>query len=149
MLKEKISSDLKEAMKSGDAARLGVLRMLVSALNNRKIEKRAKTGVEVELTDEEVLEVIAKEAKKRKESVELFNKGGREDLASGEKSELVILSAYLPEQMGEVEVRKIVEKIVAASGVKEFGPAMKEVMKELKGKADASVITQILKEILG
>ncbi len=149
MLKEKISSDLKESLKSGDASRLSVLRMLISAVNNRKIEKRAKIGVEAELTDEEVLEVVAKEAKKRKEAIELFNKGDRGDLAAGEKAELEILAAYLPEQMGEAEIKKTVGRIVAASGAKEFGPAMKEVMKELKGKADSALITKALKEILG
>ncbi len=136
-------------MKAGEAAKVGVLRLLVSALNNKKIEKQVKEGGEAELKDEEVLEVVGKEAKKRKEAIALFLEGGREDLASKEESELKILGVYLPTQMAEADVRKIVEKVVAAAPVKDFGQIMKEVMKELKGKADAGLITKILKEELG
>lgn len=147
MLKEKIVSDTKEAMKSGDQKKLGVLRMMTSALNNKKIEKRGKTGVESELTDEEALEVLQKEAKKRKESIDLFEKGGRADLAQGEKEELAIISVYLPSQMGEAEVKAVVEKIAAANQGLDFGPLMKAVMAELKGKADASLVSRFVKEI--
>lgn len=147
MLKEKITSEIKEAMKSGDQKKLGVLRMLTSALNNKKIEKRGKTGAESELTDDEVMEVLQKEAKKRKESIDLFEKGGRADLAQGEKEELAIISVYLPSQMGEAEVRAAVEKIAAVNQGLDFGPLMKVVMAELKGKADATLVSRFVKEI--
>ncbi len=149
MLKEKITTDIKEAMKAGDALRLGVLRMLSSALNNAKIERRAKTGAETELTDDEVLTIIGREAKKRKESIAIFETGNRTDLADGERGELKILEAYLPAQMPEAEVRAQLEKMVAASAVKEFGAIMKEASKEFKGKADGALVAKILKEILG
>jgi uncharacterized protein YqeY len=148
MLKEKIMSDMKEAMKSGDSVRLGVLRMLSSSLNNAKIEKRAKTGAETELTDEEVTGVISREAKKRKESIAVFEQGNRVDLAEGEKVELKVLENYLPAQMSEVEVRAALEKIVAVAPIKEFGAIMKDASKEFKGRADGTLVAKILKEIL-
>lgn len=149
MLKEKILANLKEAMKSGDAKKVGVLRMLSSALNNKKIEKRGATGVESELTDDEVMEVLNKEAKKRRESIAVFASNNREDLAEGEKFELGVIEEYLPAQMGEAEIRTVLEKIVANSSAKEFGPIMKEASKELKGKSDGALVSKILKEILG
>ncbi len=149
MLKEKISADLKEAMKAGDHNKLAVLRMVNSAISNRKIEVRTKEGVERDLTDEEITEVLTKEAKKRRESIVAFTSGGRADLAEGESAELKVLEAYLPQLMSEAEIRGVVTKIVAGLPVKEFGPAMKEVMKELKGKADASIASKVLKEVIG
>ncbi len=149
MLKEKIMSDIKEAMKAGEAVRLGVLRMLVSSLNNAKIEKRAKTGADAELTDEEVMSTIIREAKKRKESIAVFEQGNRADLAEGERAELKILETYLPAQMSEAEVRASLEKIVAAAPVKEFGAIMKDASKGFKGKADGALVAKILKELLG
>lgn len=149
MLKEKITSDIKEAMKAGAAEKLGVLRMLSSAIGNRKIEKRAKVGKEEELTDEEVMEVIAKEAKKRRESIVVFQSGGRADLAAQEEKELGILAAYLPAQMSEEEARAAVSRIVDAVPVKELGPVMKAAMAELKGKADAGLVSKLVKEKLG
>lgn len=157
MLKEKITTDIKEAMKAGDTERLGVLRMLASAIANRTIEKRAKsssissgqTGKDDALTDDEVLEVIAKEAKKRRESIAVFTSGGRGDLAAQEEKELGILAAYLPEQMSEDEIKRVIERIIASASVKEFGPVMKAVMAELKGKADAALVSTLVKEKLG
>ena len=149
MLREKITADIKEAMKAGEAVRLGVLRMLTSSLNNAKIEKRAKTGEEVELADEEVLSVISREAKKRKESITVFEQNNRADLAEGEKAELKVLEAYLPAQMSEAEIRAALEKVVATAPVKEFGAIMKDASREFKGKADGALVAKILKEILG
>lgn len=143
---KKISEDLKVSMKSGDHFRLGVLRMVNSALQNKKIEK-GKDGV---LTEEEVLQVLTKEAKKRKESVLAFEAGGRPELAENEKKELVIIEAYLPAQMSREEASKEVERILATIVDKsKFGLVMKEVMKELKGKADAAMVTELIKEKLG
>jgi hypothetical protein len=143
---KKISEDLKAAMKSGDHFKLGVLRMVNSALQNKKIEK-GKDGV---LTDEEVLQVLTKEAKKRKESVLAFENGGRPELAENEKKELVVIEAYLPAQMSREDAAKEVERILATIADKsKFGLVMKEVMKELKGKADAAMVTELIKEKLG
>lgn len=133
-------------MKSGDHFRLGVLRMINSALQNKKIEK----GRDSVLTEEEVLQVLTKEAKKRKESVLAFEAGGRPELAENEKKELVIVEAYLPAQMSREDTAKEVERILSGIADKsKFGLVMKEVMKELKGKADAGMITELIKEKLG
>ncbi|MBI2025108.1 MAG: GatB/YqeY domain-containing protein [Candidatus Harrisonbacteria bacterium] len=146
-LKEKINSDLKTAMKSGDALALNVLRMLVSALHNKGIEKRTKGGSD-ELTDEEILQVVMSEAKKRKESIEIFSKGNRPDLAAKEKSELEVVQRYLPAQMSREEVEKSVDAILSKLEKKEIGPAMKAVMKELRGKADSGMVSEMVKNKL-
>lgn len=145
-LLKRISEDLKTALKSGDHFRLGVLRMVNSALQNKKIEK-GKDGV---LTEEDVMQVLSKEAKKRKESVLAFENGGRPELAENEKKELAVIEAYLPKQMSREDAAKEVEKILAKIEDKsKFGLVMKEVMKELKGKVDAAIVTELVKEKLG
>lgn len=145
-LEKKIGEDLKSALKSGDQFRLGVLRMVNSTLHNKVIEK----GKDAKLIDEEVLQVLIKEAKKRKESIEAFTKGGRPEMAENEKKELAVIEAYLPRQMPREEVAVLVEKILAGIADKSnFGLVMKEAMKELKGKADAKIISEIIKEKLG
>ena len=144
-LLEKINEDLKSAMKTKDQFRLGVLRMVNSALQNKKIEK----GKDAILEDEEVLQILTKEAKKRKESVVAFESGGRPELAENEKKELAIIEEYLPEQMPKEEVAVLVENILKnISDKSSFGLVMKEVMQELKGKADAKMISEIIKEKL-
>ncbi len=148
MLLEKIKEDLKSAMKSHDELRLSVLRMATSAIQNRQIEKRVKIGNDIPLTDEEVLEVLHKEAKKRKESIAVFRDAGRTELAAQEQSELDVIMSYLPAQMDEVAVRKILINIVAQSTDRQFGPLMKAAMQELRGKADALLVTQILKSLM-
>lgn len=148
-LKERISSDIKTAMKAGDAAKLTTLRGLISVLNNKGIEKRAKTGKEEPLTDEEVTNALLTEAKKRKESAEVFKTGGRADLAENEMKELAIIQEYLPKQLSTEETTKMVTEIINKTGSKEFGPVMKLVMAELRGKADAALVTELVKKQLG
>jgi uncharacterized protein YqeY len=148
-LREKLSEDLKNAMKSGDKIRLEVVRMLQTMLRRREIERK---GEGKELTEEDEIQVIKSEIKKRKEAIELFEKGGRIDLAEKEKRELEILNEYLPKQMSEEEIRGFVEKIIqetGAVGQKDFGKVMGLVMRELKGKADGSLVQKIVKEKLG
>lgn len=145
-LEQKLKEDLKNAMKAGDSARVGVFRMLNSALQNRRIEK----GKDAVLSDEEVMEVLRREQKKRKESVEAFEKGGRPELAENEKSELAIIEVYLPKQMSREETAAAVEKILAGMADKSnAGLVMKAVMQELKGKAEGKLISEIVKEKLG
>ncbi|MDP3999037.1 MAG: GatB/YqeY domain-containing protein [bacterium] len=145
-LEQKLKEDLKNAMKAGDSARVGVFRMLNSALQNRRIEK----GKDAVLSDEEVMEVLRREQKKRKESVEAFEKGGRPELAENEKSELAIIEIYLPKQMSREEIAAAVEKIMSGLADKSnAGLVMKAVMQELKGKADGKLISEIVKEKLG
>ncbi len=147
-LKEKLSEDLKNAMKSGDKIRLEVVRMLQTMLKRKEIERR---GEGKELTEEDEIQVIKSEIKKRKEAIELFEKGGRNDLAEKEKKELEILNEYLPAQMSEEEIKNFVEKVIqelGASGPKDLGKVMGAVMKELRGKADGSLVQKIVKEKL-
>lgn len=145
MLQQKLIQDLKEAMKSGNADKVGVLRMLNAALHNQVIAK----GKDAVLTNEEVMRVLLREAKKRKESVEAFQKGGRPELAEKERAELVLLEVYLPKQMSREEVAAAVEKVLAGLADKSNqGLVMKAVMAELKGKADGKMISEVVKEKL-
>lgn len=151
MLYQKIISELKEAMKSGDSFRTGVLRMLLSALHNKEIEKKGK-GLESVLSDNEIADVLFKESKKRKEAGDIYSKAGRSDLFEKEVKELEIIKRYLPEQLGEEEIEKIVKAAiekVGAKDAKDFGKVMAEAMKELKGRADASSISEMVKKNLG
>jgi len=147
-LKEKLADDIKNAMKSGDKIKLEVARMLQTMLKRREIERRAEGK---ELTEEDEIQVIKSEIKKRKEAIELFEKGGRNDLAEKERKELEILNEYLPEQMSEEEIAKFVDNVIkeiGATSPKDFGKVMGRVMKELAGKADGAVVQKIVKEKL-
>ncbi len=141
-LQVKLMEDLKNAMKSGDQDTLGVLRMAMSAMNNKKIEKRSKSQPE-ELTDEEILDLLSKELKKRKEAANLYKTGGREDLAVNEEKEAKILEKYLPKQLSREEVEQIISRLNLDK--LSFGEAMKIALVELKGKADSKIIAEIIK----
>ncbi len=146
----RITADFKTAMKEG-GIKLDTLRLLRAALQNREIEKRSK-GESTDLVDADVLEVVSREIKKRREAAEMFLKGGREDSAVQEKAELAILETYLPPQMNEREVKEVIQKAIAVTGAtaaKDFGKVMGEAMKTLKGKADTSVVSRLMKEALG
>lgn len=147
MLQQKLNNDLKEALKAGKEFEVGIFRLLTSAIHNKEIEKFAKEKT-YELTDEEVLSVLKSEAKKRKESISIFEKGRRNDLADKERRELLIIEKYLPKQLSREETEKIVDEVLKKIQVKDFGQAMKEVMKELKGKSDASLVNALVKEKL-
>ncbi|MBI2669770.1 MAG: GatB/YqeY domain-containing protein [Candidatus Yanofskybacteria bacterium] len=162
MLKEKLQKDLNESLKSGDQLKRLVLGMVMTAVKNKELTKRVQLSrttsqvVQLEkqsqLTDEEVIEVIAGEVKKRKEAMEQFKTGGRDELAQKEKSEMDILLSYLPEQLGESEVRAEVQKTIAevgAAGVKDMGKVIGAVMAKLKGRADGGIVSKITKELLG
>jgi len=144
-LHQRLQIDLKEAMKAGQEERIGTLRMILSATHNREIEEHAK-GVDA-LTDAMVVDVIRKEAKKRKEAAEIYSKAERKDLAEKETRELKIIKTYLPVEMGEAEIETIVRKVLG-SGVKDFGAAMKEVMKKIAGRAEAGAVAGIVKRLL-
>ncbi|MBI5147615.1 MAG: GatB/YqeY domain-containing protein [Parcubacteria group bacterium] len=151
LLTEKINADMKAALKSGDRFSVGVLRMALAAIHNQELEKRRISG-SAELSDSEVVDLLFKEVKKRREAAELFNKGGRGDLAEKEEKETEVLKKYLPAQLGEEEVAAAVEKIIAGLGAvseKDFGKIMGAAVKELKGKADSSLIGKAVKAKLG
>lgn len=150
-IKEKIQNDIKEAMKAKEELRLSVLRMLISAIKNRELEKRSKTGQEETLTEEEVVAAIRSEVKKRKDAAGEFTKGGRVDLAEKELSELQVLLAYLPAEMPDDELERIVKEVISAFGtptVKEFGKVMGEVMKRIKGQASGDRVSVAVKKFL-
>lgn len=151
MLHQKINDDQKEVMKAGKDFEVGVLRMLLSVLHNKEIEKKGK-GQESNLTDEEVIEVLAREAKKRDEAAEMYVKGGRQELADKEKSEAEIIKKYLPEQLSEEETTKFIEQALAKTGAKEIkdlGRVMAELMKDIKGRADTKMASEIVRKKLG
>ena len=142
MLIETLQGDLKSAMKEGNAQKRDVLRMVTSAIKNKAIEKQ------VELTDEQVQDVIASEVKKRRESVVQFRAGSREDLAAKEEAELAVLMHYLPQQMSEEDLKTLVKKTIANLETKDIGSAMKAVMAKVKGKADGSLVSKLVKDAL-
>jgi uncharacterized protein YqeY len=150
MLHQKIVDDLKAVLKSGDSFRTNTLRFLLSSLHNKEIEKKGR-GLEPTLSDDEAIEVLSREAKKRKEASEAYKKGNRKDLAQKETKELEIIEKYLPEQLTEEEIKKTVKTAiekVGAKEIKDFGRVMAETMKALKGKADASLVSEIVKSKL-
>lgn len=148
-IKEKILNDITESMKSRQADRLRVLRSLKSKLMEREISERK--GGDATLTDEQALEVLMKAVKQRKESIDQFEKGDRNDLAETEKEELKIIETYLPEMMGEEEIREIVKTKIdqlGAAGMADMGKVMGSLMEQLKGKADGTMVSRIVKEEL-
>jgi len=162
-LKGNIRENLKEAVKNREELKSSVLRLLLAAIFNKEKEKRYKlskekpelSGEELEeesqLNDEEVIEVISLEVKKRKESILEFEKGKREDLVEKEKKELDILQKYLPEQLSEEELQKLAKEAIDKTGAKEIkdmGKVMQEVMPKVKGKADGTLVSKIVKELL-
>lgn len=145
-LLEQISQDLKQAMKNKDAETTSVLRMLIAALRNREIALR-KDG-RAELTDEQAEEVVAGEIKKRRDSVEAYAAGGRPELADKESAEIKILEKYLPEQMTDEELEKIIAEVMAA-GADNFGKIMGQVMARAKGRVDGAKARETVKKMLG
>lgn len=140
-LKKRIDQDLKEALKKKDASRLSVLRMLKSDIKYKEIDKGS------ELSDDEVLSVLASSMKKRRDSIEQFEKGGRDDLASREKAELEVVLRYVPEQLTESELLDIIAraiKDVNATGPSSLGMVMKEIMPKVRGRADGKTVNQIV-----
>ena len=147
-LKQKIFSDMKQAMKEGDNAKRDVLRMLDSMIKNTEIEKMKK---EKGLSDEEVIGVISRAIKQRRDSVEQYRSGGRMDLADKESKEIEILSAYMPEQLGEDKIRQIVKDVIEQTGANskaDMGKVMGAAMGKLKGQADGNLVKKIVEEEL-
>ncbi len=170
-LKEKINQDLKAALTSKEELVVSVLRMLNSAIHNKEIEKRtklsktsafaeasadkekaAKLEEQSRLSDEEIIDVISSEAKKRRDSIFEFGKGGRQDLVEKESKELEIIKKYLPEQMSEDAVKEIVKAAIAETGAvgpQDTGKVMAKIMPQVKGKADGNMVSKIVGELLG
>jgi len=144
-LSDRINEDLKTAMKEKDSFKLGVIRMIKGAM------QLAKPNPREELTDDDVVGVISKQIKMRKESIKEFEKAGREDLVNQNQKEMEILEAYMPEQLSEEELDKIIDKVfeeVKPTSVKDMGMVMKTISPLVKGKADMSLVNQKIKERL-
>ena len=148
-VQEQIDSDLKDAMRAKDAARLGVLRMLKSAIKYSAIEK---AGADGQLDDTEAAQVIRKQVKQRQDSIESFEKGGRPELAAKEKDELAILNAYLPKGLEAEELSKIVRETIAEVGATskaQMGAVMKALQGKIAGRADGKTLSQEVQRQLG
>ena len=145
-LKLKISADLKEAMKAKDKTRVGEIRMLLAAIQTEETE-----GTKHELTDDEVLKIIAREIKKRRESAEIYTQNNREDLAETELSEVAVLEDYQPEQLSDEEVAQLIDAAVAETGatsMKEMGQVMKLATEKAAGRADGKRLSTAVRERL-
>ena len=148
-LQERIDSELKEAMRAKDATRLGVLRMLKSALKYSAIEKQGAAG---QLDDAEAMQVVRKQLKQRQDSIASFEKGGRPELAAKEKEELAILNAYLPQAMDATELGNAVREAIAETGATsraQMGAVMKVLQAKLAGRADGKMLSQEVQRQLG
>jgi len=144
-LKEKITDDMKAAMRAKESARLGTIRLLTSAIKQKEVDER------IELTDEQILAVIEKMIKQRKDSITQFEAGGRQDLADIEKSELVILSAYMPAALSDAEVHAEVSAAIAAvgaAGPQDMGKVMGVLKPKLAGRADMTAVSAMVKAAL-
>lgn len=147
-LKQKILDDLKSAMKAGDAMKRDTLRMLDSMVKNVEIEKKKR---EVGLSDEETQEVIARAIKQRRDAILQYESGGRPELAEKENAEIKILMEYMPAQMSEEEVARVIEDVISKTGATskaEIGKVMGMAMSTLKGKADGNLVKKIVEEKL-
>ena len=143
---QKINEDLKESMKSGDKLRLETLRSLRAS-----IIEFSKSGTGKDMSEEDAQKILLNASKKRKDAIEMYKQAGRQDLLEKEESELAIISAYLPEQLSESEVVDALKSIIqqaGAEGPKDMGKVMGLAMKELRGKADGTLVQQCLKQLL-
>jgi uncharacterized protein YqeY len=145
-LKQKLNDELRQALRDRDRCRSSVIRLAMSAIHNAEIARRAP------LEEADILGVIAKEAKQRRESIEAFKSGGRQDLVAQEEAELAILEEFLPKQMSRDEIvaaaRRIIEE-VGAQGQRDKGRVMGKLIPQLKGRADGKVINEVVTELLG
>lgn len=144
-IQDQLTSDVKLAMKAHDKTRISVIRMVLSSIKYSEIEKKAP------LTDDQVLEVLARELKQRKDSFVEFTKANREDLATKVEAEIKIIEEYLPEQLSEEEVREIVNAAIdelGATSKADMGKVMGRVMPAVKGRADGKMINRIVQELL-
>lgn len=145
-LESKIQEDMKAALKAGDRAALETLRGLLAQIKDERIKKRPN-----ELSEQDVLAVVQRAVKRRKESIEMYKQGNRQDLVDKEQKELELLQKYLPKQLSRDEIVKIVDQVigqVGAASIKDLGKVMGPVMKQVQGRADGKEVQQIVRERL-
>jgi len=144
-LKERIQADMQKAAKERNSLALSALRMALAAIKNKEIEARGEIG------EDAVLKVLATMVKQRRESIELFERGGRSDLAGKETAEIDVLEAYLPKPLTDAEVESLVREAIAAAGAKspaDMGRVMKELMPKVAGRADGKTVNEIVRRLL-
>jgi uncharacterized protein len=145
-LRERLSDEMKDAMRARDDLRLSTIRLIRSAVKNRDIDLKR------ELNEQEIVELVATLGKQRRESIRMFREAGRQDLVEKEEKELAVLLEFLPEQLGSQEVAALVEKIIAecgAQGGKDMGKVMKALMSHVAGRADGKMVSDVVREKLG
>lgn len=145
-IKERIQDDLKAAMKAGDTRRREALRLLTAAFKQAEVDRR------VTLSDEDVIDLLVAEAKKRRESIDEMTRAGRQALAEQEQFELAVIESYLPRQLDEAEIERIVEEVIAETGAasaRDIGQVMRVVMPRVRGQADGKLVNEIVRRRLG
>ena len=141
-LKDKLQQDMKDALRGGDKPRLGVIRLILAAVKQREVDER------IELDDAQITTVLDKMSKQRRDSLEQYEKAGRDDLAGQESFELDVLKAYLPEQLGDAEIDALIEEAVQATGassMKDMGKVMGQLKNKLQGRADMGAVSGKIK----
>ncbi len=142
-LKEQITADMKAAMRAKEMKRLGTIRMLTAAMKQKEVDER------IELDDKQIVAIVEKMIKQRKDSIEQFIAGNRPDLAESEQAEVEVLSAYMPEQMSEAEIAtEVAEAVKGASGPKDMGKVMGALKGKLASRADMGVVSKLVKQAL-
>lgn len=144
-LTERLNNDMKQAMKDKDKVRLSVIRMVRTAMKNLEIDAKR------ELSDEDIITIMNRELKQRRDSLQAFEAGGRQDLVEETNSEIQVLMSYLPEQLSEDEVRAIVKEVIAATGAtgkSDMGKVMSALMPKVKGRADGKLVNQVVSQEL-
>jgi uncharacterized protein YqeY len=151
-IEQRLAEDMKEALRAKQARRLNCIRMLRAKLMEQQVALREKHGRNHVLTDDEAQQVVAAYAKQRRDSIEAFEQAGRDDLAAGEREELAIVAAYLPDQLDDAALRQLVREAIAESGAGSasgLGAVMKVLMPKVKGRADGKRVNAIVRELLG
>ena len=146
-LKEKLQTDLTQAIRSRDELQSGTIRMLLAAITNEEVAGKAAKV----LSDAEIITVLSREAKKRREAVEAYTQAKREDLANKEKAEASVIAQYLPKQLSEDEIKKLIQEAIAstgASGPSGMGLVMKQLQPKIAGKADCGLVSKLVQEML-
>jgi len=150
-LKDKLNDDLKTAMKAGDTARRDALRLLLAAIKQGEVDMLDPAKRSNGLADEDIQTILTREAKRRRESIEGYTKGGRADLVAHEEAELAIIESYLPKLLSRAELEPLARQAIAdshATSEKQIGAVMQKLMPQVKGKADGKLVNQIVKELL-
>ncbi|GAB6073207.1 GatB/YqeY domain-containing protein [Venenivibrio stagnispumantis] len=145
MLLQRLQEEMKAAMKSGDKDRLSTIRMLISEI------KKVQIDTKKELSDEEIIQILQRYVKQRKEALEQYKKANREDLAQKEEKEIQIVQEFLPQPLSEEELKKIIDETISqlnATSIKDMGKVIKAVMEKVKGRAEGSVVSSLVKEKL-